>query len=75
MESINPNTTITVTKVFKSILALHGIYGETQEQILLRLLPDDYATKFTGDKRITKIYSKEDVDSLKTKNKRRKDGI
>lgn len=71
METINPNTTITVTKMFKSVLALHGIYGETQEAILLRLLPDDFATKFSGDKRITKIYSKEDVDSLKTKNKRR----
>lgn len=64
---MNPNTTITTSKVFKSILALHGIYGETQEQILLRLLPEDFTTKFTGDKRITKIYSKEDVDSFKTK--------
>ena len=70
METINPNTTITVSKVFKSVLALHGIYGETQEQILLRLLPDDYATKFSGDKRITRWYPKEDVDSFKTKKKR-----
>lgn len=70
METINPNTTITVRKMFKSILGLHGIYGETQEQILLRLLPDDFTTKFTGDKRITKIYSKEDVDSFKTKKNR-----
>ena len=67
METINPNTTITVSKTFKSVLALHGVYGETQEQILLRLLPDDFAIKFSGDKRITKLYSKEDVDTLKTK--------
>lgn len=71
METINPNTTITVSKNFKSILALHGIYGETQEQILLRLLPDDFTTKFSGDKRVIPLYSKEDVDSKKTKKKRR----
>ncbi len=69
MESVNNFTTITVSKVFKSILGLHGIYGETQEAILLRLLPEDYATKFSGDKRITKTYSKEDVDTLRTKKK------
>ena len=67
METINPNTTITVSKAFKSILALHGIYGETQQSILLRLLPDDFAEKFSGDKRITTMYSKEDVDTMKTK--------
>lgn len=71
METINPNTTITVSKAFKAILALHGIYGETQQSILLRLLPDDFAEKFSGDKRITTLYSKEDTDTLKTKKMQR----
>ena len=63
-------TTIRVTNEFKARLALHGRFGERFEDILLRLLPKEFMESATGD-RPTKVYSKDDVDSRKTKAKRR----
>lgn len=63
-------TTIRVTNEFKSRLASHGQFGERFEDILIRLLGDKFMNTATGDKD-TKVYSKEDVDSRKTKAKRR----
>lgn len=66
MSKPNNFTTITVRKEFKEVLELHGKRGETQEGILLRLLPKDFSERFTGD-RPTKTYSEKDVDSKKYK--------
>lgn len=59
-------TTIRVTNEFKQILGLHGRFGERYEDILLRLLPNDFLTKFTGDRKKKINYSK-DIDSKKYK--------
>ena len=68
-----PNTTtIRVTNEFKARLGSHGQFGERFEDILIRLLGDKFMNTATGD-RDTKIYSKGDVDSKKTKKKRRKE--
>lgn len=66
-----PNTTtIRVTNEFKNRLASHGQFGERFEDILIRLLGKNFEETATGDK-TTKVYSKDDVDSKKTKAKRR----
>ncbi len=59
-------TSIRVTKEFKSRLATHGQFGERFEDILIRLLGDKFMNTATGD-RDTKVYSRGDVDSKKTK--------
>jgi len=60
------NTTITVSPEFKERLASHGRWGERLEDILIRLLGKEWLNTSTGD-RPSKIYSKDDVDSKKTK--------
>lgn len=60
-------TSIRVSKTFKDYLVTHGKYGETHEQILIRLLGDNFKLP-TGD-RITKTYNPKDVDSKKYKRK------
>ena len=61
---------IRVSNEFHTRLASHGQFGERFEDILIRLLGDKFMITATGD-RATKVYSKEDVDSKKTKKKRR----
>jgi len=57
--------TILISDEFHSYLVGHGQFGERFEDILIRLLGDKI--KFlTGDVP-TKVYSKNDVDSKKTK--------
>lgn len=68
----NNTTTIRVTNEFKQILGLHGQFGERYEDILLRLLPKDFLTKFTGDRKNTKSYDPKDVDSKKYKREKLK---
>jgi len=69
-----PNTTtIRVSNEFKVWLASHGRFGERFEDILTRLLKIHILGVSTGDVP-KKIYSKEDVDSRKTKKKRREHG-
>ena len=58
-------TTIQVTKTFKDWLVAQGKYGDTHEQILIRLIGEDMY-KHSGD-RPTKVYTKEDTDTAKTK--------
>ncbi len=60
--------TIQVTDEFHSYLASHGKFGDRMEDILIRLLGDKF--KFPTGDRPTKVYSKDDVDSRKTKKKR-----
>ena len=57
---------IRVSPEFHSRLASHGQFRERFEDILIRLLGDKFMDTATGD-RVKKIYSKDDVDSLKTK--------
>ena len=64
---------IRVSRQFHEKLASHGRWGERLEDILIRLLGKDWLNKPTGDK-IKQTYSKDDVDSKKTKSKRGKDG-
>lgn len=64
-------TTIRVSNEFKARLASHGQFGERFEDILIRLLGKDFEETATGDKD-TKVYSKEFVDSKKTKKRREK---
>jgi len=61
---------IRVSHEFHSRLASHGQFGERFEDILIRLLGDKFMNTATGD-RDTKVYDKKDVDSKKTKKKRR----
>lgn len=61
---------IRVSHEFHNRLASHGQFGERFEDILIRLLGDKFMNTATGN-RDTKIYSKEDVDSKKTKKMRR----
>lgn len=61
-------TSIRVSKTFRDWLVSHGKYGDTHEQILIRLIGEDIY-KPSGD-RATKTYSAKDVDSKKTKLKR-----
>ncbi len=63
-------TTIRVSNEFKARLGSHGQWGERFEDILIRLLGDKFMNTATGD-RDTKVYDKKDVDSKKTKKKRR----
>lgn len=58
-------TSIRVSKTFRDWLVSHGKYGDTHEQILIRLIGDDIY-KPTGD-RTTKTYNPKDVDSKKYK--------
>jgi len=60
------NTTITVSPEFKERLANHGRWGERLEDILIRLLGKEWLNKNTGD-RLSETYSKDDVNSKKTK--------
>lgn len=66
MRTQENTTTIRVTNEFKARLATHGQFGERFEDILIRLLGDKFMNIATGD-RDTKVYSKDDVDSRKTK--------
>ena len=61
-------TTIQVTKTFKDWLVAHGRYGDTHEQILIRLIGEDMY-KPSGDNKDTKIYSADDTDTRATKKK------
>ncbi len=62
-----PNTTtIRVSNEFKARLSTHGQFGERFEDILIRLLPKEFLETATGD-RDTVRYSRDDVDSRKTK--------
>jgi len=65
-----PHKLIRVSPEFHSRLASHGQFGERFEDILIRLLGKNFTDTATGDK-VTKKYSKDDVDSKKTKKKRR----
>ena len=62
-------TTIRVEISFKTHLESHGKYGERHQDILERLMGDNWKIP-TGD-REKKVYSKDDVDLTKTKKKRR----
>ena len=62
--------TVQVSDEFHNAIQSHGRWGERMEDILLRLLGDKIKIP-TGD-RATQIYSKDDIDSKKTKEKRRK---
>lgn len=62
---------IKVSPEFHARLITHGKFGERFEDILIRLLGKDFQESATGD-RPTKTYSGDDVDSRKTKAKRRK---
>ena len=64
--------TIQVTDEFHSYLATHGRFGERMEDIILRIAGDKFKIP-TGD-RPTETYSPDDVDSKKTKIKRRANG-
>ena len=61
--------TIQVSDEFHAMLQTHGRFGERMEDIILRLGGDKFKIP-TGD-RPTKVYSKDDVDSKKTKKKRK----
>ncbi len=63
-------TTIRITHGFKARLASHGRFGERFEDILIRLLGKNFEQTATGDKQ-NKTYKAEDIDSKKTKEKRR----
>lgn len=66
-----PNTTtIRVSNEFKARLGTHGQFGERFEDILIRLLGDKFMNTATGDKD-TKMFTKEDTDTAKTKKARR----
>lgn len=62
-------TSIRVSKTFKNWLVTHGNYGDTHEQILIKLLGDNF--KIPSGDRDTKTYDKDDIDSHKYKAKRR----
>lgn len=64
-------TSIRVSKTFKSWLVRHGNYGDTHEQILIKLLGKKFTESMTGDNKKKIDYSK-DIDSTKYKEKRRK---
>ena len=64
---------IRVSPEFHDRLASHGRFGERFEDILIRLLGKDFEETATGDK-TKETYSKDDIDSKKTKLKRKKDG-
>ena len=68
----NNTTTIRVTNEFKARLSTHGKFGERFEDILIRLLGDNFMNTATGDRDI-KVYSGADVDSKKTKINRGKE--
>ncbi len=70
MVDIKDTTTIRVTNEFKARLGGHGRFGERFEDILIRLLGKGFEETVTGDKKAG-TYSKDDVDSKKTKIKRR----
>lgn len=63
-------TTIRVTYAFKDRLATHGKFGERFEDILIRLLGKDFEESVSGDG-VVETYNEEDIDSKKTKIKRR----
>ena len=62
--------TIQVSDEFHSYLAEHGRFKDTMEEILIRLIGVDKMKVFSGDKG-KKVYSKDDVDSRKTKRSRK----
>lgn len=62
------NTTVQLSKNFKAWVVTHGRYGDTFEQILIRLIGEDMYRP-SGDRK-SETYSKDDVDSKKTKKKR-----
>lgn len=64
------NTTISVSPQFKDRLSSHGRFGERFEDILIRLLGKNFEETATGDRK-SETYSKDDVDSKKTKKKLR----
>lgn len=70
METNNasPTTTIRVEISFKTHLESHGKYGERHQDILERLMGDNWKIP-TGD-REKKVYNKDDVDSRATRKKR-----
>lgn len=65
--------TIQVSDEFHSYLAEHGRFKDTMEDILIRLIGEDKMKTFTGD-REKKVYSKDDVDSRKTKRSQKTGG-
>jgi len=60
---------IQISPELHSYLASHGQFGERFEDIIVRLIGVDKLKAFTED-RDTKVYSKDDVDSRKTKKRR-----
>ncbi|MCH8954804.1 hypothetical protein IIA28_05720 [candidate division KSB1 bacterium] len=54
---------------FKAHLESHGRYGERHQDIITRIMGDKWKVS-SGDNKGEK-YSKDDVDSRKTKKKRR----
>ena len=64
-----PTTTIRGEIPFKLHLERHGRYGERHQDILVRLMADNWKVA-KGDVP-SETYSKDDVDSKKTKKKRR----
>ncbi len=67
---MNDTKLIRVSREFHDRLGTHGKFGERFEDILIRLLGKDFEETATGDRK-TETYSKDDVDSKKTKIKRR----
>ena len=63
-----PTTTIRVEISFKTHLEAHGKYGERHQDILTRLMGDNWKIP-TGD-REKKVYDKSDVNSRSTNKKR-----
>ena len=57
---------IKVSPEFHARLVSHGQFGERFEDILIRLLGNKFMNTTTGN-RDTKVYSKDNVDSKKTK--------
>lgn len=66
----SPTTTIRVEISFKTHLEAHGKYGERHQDILTRLMGDNWKVP-TGDKEKV-VYAQGDVDSRRTREKRRK---